>query len=72
MVDPLVKILAVKDSPGFDIAHLTPTNDKVVTYMVGDHGPFFLRYHANAYNQQTVEADIQKEVSTLRSIGAIK
>lgn len=72
MVDPQVKIIAVKDSPGFDIAHLQATHDKVVTYMVGTHGPFILRYHTNEYSQAKVEGDIQKEVDTLRAIGAIQ
>jgi len=70
-MDPLVKILSVKDSPGFDINTLQPLRDKVVSYMVGTHGPFFLRYHLADYNDTRVQADIQKEVDTLRAINAI-
>lgn len=70
-MDPLVKVTSVKDSPGFDVHSLQPTQDKVVTYMVGTHGPFILRYHRNEYNQQRVQEDIQKEVDTLRSMNAL-
>lgn len=72
MVDPLVKVVSVKDSAGFDLHTLQPLRDKIVTYMVGTHGPFILQYHLADYNQQKVEADIQKEVDTLRGIGAIQ
>jgi len=71
-MDPQVKIISVKDSPGFDINSLQATHDKVVTYMVATHGPFILRYHSNEYNQQRVQADIQKEVDILRSMNAIQ
>lgn len=71
-MDSLVKITSVRDSPGFDISTLTPRNNKIVTFTVADHGPFTLTYKAGDYNQATVEADIQKEVDTLRGIGAIQ
>jgi hypothetical protein len=71
-MDPLVNILSVKDSPGFDLATLTPRNNKVVTFTVGDHGPFTLTYKAGEYTQDRVQQDIQQEVDTLRGIGAIK
>lgn len=70
-MDALVKIISVKDSPGFDISTLTPHNNKVVTYTVGNHGPFTLTYRAGDYTQERVETDIQREVDTLRGIGAI-
>jgi hypothetical protein len=70
-MDSLVKIVSVKDSPGFDISTLTPHNNKVVTYTVGNHGPFTLTYRAGDYTQERVETDIQREVDTLRAIGAI-
>lgn len=70
-MDSLVKITSVKDSPGFDISTLTPHNNKVVTYTVGNHGPFTLTYRAGDYNQERVEQDMQREVDTLRAIGAI-
>lgn len=70
-MDPLVKIVSVKDSPGFDISTLMARNNKVVTYMVGDHGPFTLTYRAGEYNQAQVEQDIQVEVDTLRGLGAL-
>jgi hypothetical protein len=70
-MDTLVKIISVRDSPGFDITSLTPHNNKIVTYTVGSHGPFTLTYKAGDYTQERVEQDIQKEVDTLRGIGAI-
>lgn len=70
-MDPLVKIVSVKDSPGFNIGTLQATSNKIVTYMVGDHGPFTLTYAVTEYNAERVQQDIQKEVDTLRGIGAL-
>jgi len=70
-MDQLVRLLSVKDSPGFDISTLTPHNNKIITYMVGSHGPFTLTYRASDYTQERVEQDIQREVDTLRGLGAI-
>jgi hypothetical protein len=70
-MDTLVKIISVKDSPGFDISTLTPNNNKVVVYTVGNHGPFTLTYRAGDYTQERVAQDVQREVDTLRGIGAI-
>jgi hypothetical protein len=70
-MDSLVKIVSVKDQPGFNTTTLQPMNTKVVTYTVGDNGPFTLYYPAGAYTQEAVQADIQREVDTLRGIGAI-
>jgi hypothetical protein len=71
-MDPLVKILKVADSTGFDLQTLQPLRDKVVTYMVGTHGPFTLRYHLSEYTEQRVSEDIQNEVNILRGIGALE
>lgn len=70
-MDALVQIVSVKDSPGFDVSTLTPHNNKIVTYMVGNHGPFTLTYRAGDYTQERVQQDIQREVDTLRGLGAI-
>jgi hypothetical protein len=70
-MDPLVKIISVKDTPGFDPNTLQQLRDKSVTFMVGTHGPFYLNYHAGEYNQARVEQDIQAEVNTLRGLGAL-
>lgn len=70
-MDKLVTIISVRDSPGFDLTTLTARNNKVVTFMVGTHGPFTLTYKQDEYNQARVEKDIQAEVDTLRGIGAI-
>lgn len=72
MADPLVKILKVADATGFDLHTLQPLRDKVVTFMVGTHGPFILRYHVTEYTEQRVSDDIQNEVSILRGIGALE
>lgn len=70
-MDSLVKITSVKDQPGFNTTTLQPMNSKVVTYMVGDNGPFTLYYPAGTYTTETVQADIQREVDTLRDLGVI-
>lgn len=70
-MDTLVKIVSVKDSPGFDIGTLRTSQNKVVTFTVGSNGPFTLTYAAADYTQERVQADIQKEVDTLRGIGAL-
>ncbi len=70
-MDPLVKIISVRDAVDLDVATLQPTRAKLVTYMVGQNGPFTLRYQASEYSQATVEAAIQKEVDTLRALHAI-
>lgn len=72
MADALVKIISVRDSNGFDFQTLQPLRDKVVTFMVGTHGPFILRYHLADYNETRVSADIQNEVNILRGIGALE
>jgi hypothetical protein len=70
-MDPSVKILNIRSLPGFDIHTLTPLKSKVVTFMVGSHGPFNLTYNEADYNDFRVSQDIQKEVDTLRGIGAL-
>lgn len=70
-MDTLVKIISVKDAPGFDIGTLRSNNQKLVTYMVGNHGPFTLSYAVADYTPEQVNQDIQREVDTLRGIGAI-
>jgi hypothetical protein len=70
-MDSLVKIVSVKDQPGFNTTTLQPMNSKVVTFMVGEHGPFTLYYAAGTYTTEHVQADIQAEVDTLRALGAI-
>ncbi len=40
-MDPLVKIIKIEDVTGIDPTTLAPRPFTKVTYMVGDHGPFF-------------------------------
>ena len=70
-MDSLVRVISVRDTPGFDAATLQPLNGKVVTFMVGNNGPFTLNYRKEEYTEQRVQKDIQDEVTTLRAIGAI-
>jgi hypothetical protein len=70
-MDALVHIVSVKDAVGFDPNTLQPLRNKVVTFMVGTHGPFNLSYTTGQYTQQRVEQDIQSEVDTLRALGAL-
>lgn len=70
-MDPLVHITSVRDAVGLDPTSLMPLRNKVVTFMVGTHGPFTLNYKLGEYAQQRVEQDIQSEVDTLRALGAL-
>lgn len=71
MLDALVKITNVKDAVGLDPTTLLPTRTKVVTFTVGTHGPFTLTTPASEYNEDYVHRETQREVDTLRAIGAI-
>ncbi len=71
MLDALVKITNVRDSVGFDPTTLVPTRMKVVTFTVGTHGPFTLTTPAHEYNDEYVRRETQREVDTLRAIGAL-
>ncbi len=71
MVDPLVKITNVKDAVGLDPTTLLPTRTKVVTYMVGTQGPFTLTTPAHDFTADYVQRETQREVDTLRAIGAL-
>lgn len=70
-MDPLVKIINVRHVPGFNIGTLTPTSETVVTFTVGAHGPFNLTYSADKYNEAQVQQDIQRQVDSLRTLGAL-
>jgi hypothetical protein len=63
--------ISVQDVTGVNGA-FQPTAQKRVTFYVGTSGPFFLTYDLKDYAADTVLADIQKEVDTLKSIGAIE
>jgi hypothetical protein len=71
MLDPLVKITNVKDAVGLDPTTLLPTRNKVVTFTVGTHGPFILTTPASDYSQEYVHRETQREVDTLRALGAL-
>jgi hypothetical protein len=72
MLDPLVKITNVKDEVGLDPATLLPTRTKVIKFTVGAHGPFTLTTPAPEYNADYVHRETQREVDTLRAIGALQ
>jgi hypothetical protein len=71
MLDALVKITSVKDTVGLDPTTLLPTRNKVVTFNVGTWGPFTLTTPAQEYSEEYVRRETQREVDTLRAIGAI-
>jgi hypothetical protein len=70
-MDAMVKIVSVRDTLGLDARTLLPTSAKVVTYLVGEHGPFTLSLKAEEYTPETVERKIQENINTLRGIGAL-
>ena len=45
---------------------------KRVTFYVGSNGPFTLDYSPGEYTADKVRADMEKEVETLRAIGATR
>lgn len=65
------RITNVRDQTGFDPQTTLPTRNKVVTFMVGHHGPFTLIYAHDKYNADQVNADVATQVQTLKQIGAI-
>ncbi len=71
-MDALVKITKVEDVAGVDPFTLAPRPFTKVTYMVGDHGPFFFTTPSKDFNQEYVHAETMKRVETLRAIGAVR
>jgi hypothetical protein len=69
MQDYAIRDVTVQDISGINNA-LQPTVSKRVTYYVGGSGPFFLTYAPDKYDAGVVLADMQKEVDTLKAIGA--
>ncbi len=69
MQDYSIRDVTVQDIPGVNGA-LQPTVSKRVTFYAGGSGPFFLTYAPDKYDAGTVLADMQKEVDTLKAIGA--
>jgi hypothetical protein len=45
---------------------------KRVTFFVGGNGPFIKQYPLTEYTDEKVITDMQKEVDTLRAVGAIQ
>jgi hypothetical protein len=70
-MDPLVKITKVSDVAGIDPHTMAPNHQTVVTYMVGDYGPFSLVTPSKDFSADYVNAETQKRVDHLRAIGAI-
>ena len=71
-MDPLVKILKVSDQVGFDPVTLLPLRNKVVTFTVGEQGPFTIVTPASEFTEKYVEEETKKTADTLRAIGAVK
>lgn len=71
MLDQAVKILRVAGATGFDPITLLPQKAVVVTYMVGDHGPFTLTTPAAEFTDAYVEAETAKQANILRALGVV-
>ncbi len=71
-MDPLVKTIKIEDVTGIDPATLAPRPFTKVTYMVGDHGPFFFTTPSKDFTPEYVQAETQKRVDALRAIGAVR
>ena len=71
-MDPLVRITKVEDINGIDPHTLAPSPHTKVTYMVGDHGPFYLVTPSKGFDAAYVDAETQKRVDHLRAIGAVQ
>lgn len=69
MQDYAIRDVTVQDISGINGA-LQPTVSKRVTFYVGGSGPFYLTYSPAEYDAGVVLADMQKEVDTLKAIGA--
>jgi hypothetical protein len=69
-VDPAARIVSIKN--GIDFAGgIVPTRVVNVQFMVPPNGPFTLTYAQPDYTAEKVAADINAEVTRLRTLGAI-
>ena len=67
-MDPYaIHSVKVMDVSGLD-ANLQPTITKQVTFQVGTHGPFILRYKHGEYTADKVTQDMEAQVTILRAI----
>lgn len=71
MLDPAVKIIRIAGAVGFDPVTLLPSKNEVVTYMVGEHGPFTLTTTAAEFSPQYVEDNTRKKAEQLRTLGLV-
>jgi hypothetical protein len=69
-MDSEVKVTTVYQGMSLVPGHI-PQRVMNVTYYVGAHGPFQLQYALSDFSDSRVQADIQKQVDTLRNIGAL-
>jgi hypothetical protein len=67
MQDLTICNIHVQDVTGFD-ANSQPTVTKRVTFYVGKNGPFILNYTHQNYSAEQVQADMDKEAATLRTL----
>jgi hypothetical protein len=71
-MDSQVTITKVSDQVGFHPVTSLPLTSKLITFTVGEHGPFNLTVPANDFTPEKVQAHIDNTVATLRAIGAVK
>jgi len=71
MLDKAVHDVRVKSAVGFDPNTALPTQNIVVTYSVGEHGPFTLITPRANFSEQYLEAETGKMVAILRAAGTL-
>jgi hypothetical protein len=71
-MDSQVKITRVSDQVGFNPQTLAPLTNKIVTFTVGEHGPFNVTLGQHEFTPEKVNEAIDSHVNTLRQIGAIR
>lgn len=71
-MDSAVKILRVSGATAFDPVTLLPSKSIIVTYTVGDHGPFTLTTPQAEFSPEYVDAETTKQANILRALGVVK
>lgn len=63
-----VKIIRITETPRLDQGTLTFKTDRIVQYMVGDHGPFQLQIPGDQFTSERVRALLDAEAEKIRSL----
>lgn len=70
-MDKAVRIENVGSALGFDPRTTLPSRNIVVTYFVGDHGPFTLVTPEKEFTDAYVDAETTKRANQLRALGIV-